>query len=193
MSQQNLIDLYDAYFPFGQALTDEEKWQQLNKLSGYKLNEYEYIPEYDDVRDIPKTDAQAKLENSINQNNLNMPDKFRDVDEPHFLNNLFSSSLSEWFVESGDPLGLGSTDYYKWVHNNSMAGLWYKYMHGRDEHEYSDKDYEPGVLGHVAGFFLGLGSPLDAASLVVGGGAGKIGARAASKSLLNRWGTESVK
>ena len=66
MSQQNLIDLYDAYFPFGQALTDEEKWQQLNKLAGYNLNEYEDIPEYDDVRDIPKTDAQAKLENSIN-------------------------------------------------------------------------------------------------------------------------------
>ena len=32
--QQQLLDLYNVYFPLGTAQTDEEKWEHLNKLSG---------------------------------------------------------------------------------------------------------------------------------------------------------------
>ena len=58
--QQQLLDLYNVYFTLGTAQTDEEKWEHLNKLSGYGLNEFESGPEYDDIREIPQTNFQKK-------------------------------------------------------------------------------------------------------------------------------------
>ena len=69
-----------------------------------------------------------------------------------------------------------------------MAGLYYKALYGKDQYEYDEDNYQPGVLGHISGFFMGLASPLDIASLAFGGVAGGVGKTKAGNFLLKRWG-----
>ena len=196
MNQQELLGLYDTYFPSAIPKSDEEKWLDLKSIweeQGSSLPDY--VPTLESVEELynqPNSNQEANLAKRVKENSAGTPYNPEEIDDPNILNKFLSSSVSEFFIENGDPLGLGSSDYYKYTHNNSMAGLWYKKTYGKNEYEYDDAEYDPGVLGHITSFFMGLASPLDISSLAFGGIAGKGGAQIAKGGLLKKWGAETV-
>ena len=197
MSQQALLDKYYYYFPYSPDVSDAEKWLHLQALAekrGYTLPEYEEAPQHiNEAIEQPDNNFQSDLKTNYENSEKYLPSALRENPTPTGLNSVLTDwSAANEFAESGDPLGLGSEDYWKWVYNTSMAGLWYKTNYGKDRWEYTDEHYEPGVLEHITGFFASLASPLDLASLSLGGAGGKIAQKGVTKGLLNRWAKEGI-
>ena len=78
--------------------------------------------------------------------------------------------------------GLISADFFKRAYNDSMAGMLYKTVHGKDKWT-ENPGYDPSWYAQAGQFAVGMLSPLDAGVMVSTGSLGKL-ASAGGKSLV---------
>jgi len=172
--QQKIINTFVEKYPNYYKLSDKEIWQR--------------IGEYADKRGKNLKPFDSSLSSEINlqgdkvEHDLSY-EHAKGYKHPNEWNDLLSVNMSSLFADNGDPLGLGSDEYWKNTYNQSMSGLYYQAKYGKPR--YDAGDYDPGTIAHITSFFMSMAGPLDAYGFAKMGSIGHLSKEAAEKGVVN--------
>ena len=170
---QKLVDLYKKKHPHLLGNTDEEIYGELTvTYPDLPPNPYSYENQffvYDHTtpthRDIPLDKA--------------------DTSPTWGKSAIELTSPATWFVDPEENKFMAHTI------NNSMSGLAYTAMYGKEPYEIGD--YEPGLIGEIGSFFIGLANPLDLGLFVLSGfGGGKVAGTKLAQSWIGKEGRKAA-
>ena len=154
-SQQRTIDYYRRTLPKDTyGLSDPEVY---GIFSEKMRNKGKNVPNFDQKLQLKPSVFNPEKRNTATKNQKNLHELAQVDTSPGAFDNLFTTHLSALFAKEG-AFG-ASAEYWQDTYNKSFAGLVYQSMYG--EPLYDVKDYDPGVMGHVTQFFMGMLSPLD--------------------------------
>ena len=158
-------------------------------------------PSWDEVEarfNIDTTDTATfeQPKNQIQQSDLEQedysPEKLNWFEKFFTYGGIAEEALGKGILPEGVNLikavseGLGvSEDYWESAYNNSMAGLMYNTLTGKDK--YTVEAYHDGgakgALIDGSSFLMGMANPVDAMLFAISGGAGKAGTALAEKGI----------
>ena len=174
-NQQELIDGLRKKAPNWSYYKSDEDiyniWADENRKAGEQVAEY-VKPTISSI-DINKT------------NFTTAPNKDSSPQEINELKKAGDSMLASGLAELGTGEGfMGiSADFFKKSYNESNAGLYYQWKHGKPKYKYSSEDYKvDGWAAEAGSFLLGMINPIEAGvfaasmgSSVLASGATKLG------------------